>query len=64
MDYLLKPCPFCGCELIITMTIDKENLVLAACQGCFAQIRGRYTEGSKEFAKEQIIKNWNRRVNE
>ena len=60
----LKPCPFCGSKFIIMLTLVKENRVLVVCQGCKAQIRGTYTEGSKEYAEEQIIKDWNRRVNE
>lgn len=60
----LKPCPFCGNKFIITMTIAKENRVLVVCQGCKAQIRGIYVEGSKEYAEEQIIKDWNTRVGE
>lgn len=60
----LKPCPFCGSKVIIRMTIARDNHVLVVCQGCKAQIRGFYTEGSKEYAEEQIIKDWNRRVNE
>lgn len=60
----LKPCPFCGNKVIFTMTIAKDNHVLVVCLECKAQIRGFYVEGSKEYAEEQIIKDWNRRANE
>lgn len=60
----LKPCPFCGSKFIILIILAKENRVLVVCQGCKAKIEGTYSEDSKEYAKEQIIKDWNRRVNE
>lgn len=62
MNADLKPCPFCGNKFIIKITLVSENHVLVVCQKCKAQIRGFYTEGSKEYAEEQIIKDWNKRA--
>ena len=54
----LKPCPFCGskCINIITVRMIKPDYWVAKCDYCGANVY--------DIDEEEVIKTWNKRVDE
>ena len=57
----LLPCPFCGGYAEITPY--KKNGLKIKCTRCLIEKRQRVRRYSLEWLEEQLIKDWNRRIN-
>lgn len=69
----LKPCPFCGREATTSIVISCGNLIgsirfLIRCPACKIELCSNYIQSYGTFdeaekAKQKVIENWNRRIN-
>lgn len=60
----LKPCPFCGGEVIIT---DEEDFYMISCERCGCGVTFSSLDGEDEImeaSKEETITSWNSRAME
>lgn len=68
----LKPCPFCGRNLLDLQYEDREDRgrsvyrwhAKIVCLNCFGSAMTHGFEPTEEVAKQKAIKAWNRRCND
>lgn len=68
MESDLKPCPFCGKDIIIVHSVEREDRpkcrwhTIVYCLFCFGQASTHGFHWTKKESEEVAIKAWNRRV--